>query len=92
MEHDPDSDHVFLPFEGVVMREVSKVRDPFFTSDFLIVNPGRTTGATVAADCSPVGDVATTENEYCVPFFRPEIVHVVTVLVHPADAGTDVTT
>lgn len=51
IEHGPDSLHVFFPREGVLMRDVNRVRAPFFNVDAFTSNPGSadTTAAVVDA-------------------------------------------
>ena len=66
------------------------VFDFFFTDVDLTVKPGRTDKVD-EVDTLPLGAMATTENVYEVPFFKPIIVHVVSVVVHVAPPGVDVT-
>jgi hypothetical protein len=42
IEHGPDSLQVFVPVEIDEISHDNEELDPFFTSDFLTVNPGRT--------------------------------------------------
>jgi hypothetical protein len=60
-EHNPDSVHVFFPFDGVVRIHDKGVRELFFTAVFFTVNPGRTV-IVVGSDNSPVTDRTSTEN------------------------------
>ena len=60
-EHNPDSDQVFLPFDGVVMIRDKVVRDPFFTVEIKTLNPGRTE-IFIAVDKSPVLERTSTLN------------------------------
>jgi hypothetical protein len=60
-EHEPDSVHVFFPLEGVVRSHDKTLREPFFTVDFLTVNPGRT-DTVVGEDTRPVFECTSTVN------------------------------
>ena len=62
IEHGPDSRHVFLPFDDVLIIDVNLVDKPFLTIDFLIVNPGRAVVEVGVTDCNPVLYWVTIEN------------------------------
>lgn len=81
MEHSPDSDQDFFPFEIVFTKNDNGVLDFFDTFVFNTVNPGRATTFTEVV-LLPADVCDTTENEYSVPLDNPATVHVVAAVVH----------
>lgn len=92
MEHGPDSDHVFLPFETVLTNQDNGVFDFFATVVFITAKPGRTAiGAEDVALSTPAA-CDDTEYVYVAPFTSPVTTHVVEVVVQTVVPVDDVTT
>ena len=82
IEHGPVSLQVFFPVDNDEISHDNEDVDPFFTTDFFTVNPGRTVCSRLVRDVGPFAFIPTTDTVYRVPLTKPAILHeVITVSV-----------